>query len=568
MPTIDSRDERMFPKFTAPEIDRLLRFGQVRRYNKGQPLLVTGEISPGMFVLKTGRVTVARRDPLGHLAPIVEQSLGNFVAEVGQLSGRPALVDVYAIEDVETLLIPSDHLRTVMIEEPELGDLIMNALILRRIALIETGGGGPVLIGSEDAPDVVRLQGFLTRNAYPHHVLDPALDHDAADLVEKYAPNPTDLPLAACPKGPILKNPSEGELARALGMVRIEKQDRTYDVAIIGAGPAGLATAVYAASEGLSVVAFDARAFGGQAGASARIENYLGFPTGISGQTLTARAYVQAQKFGAEMVIPTEVLRMDCGQSPLALELADGARAKALAVVIASGARYRRLDVANLREFEGRGVWYWASPIEARLCRHEEIVLVGAGNSAGQAAVFLRDYAAKIWLVVRGSTLAETMSQYLIDRINAAPNIEVLTNTEVVALSGSQAGQLQRIRCRHRPSGNETEKPARHLFLFIGAEPATNWLQGCVSLDAKGFVQTGASVQMQAMGLHNAAVQPLSLQSSAAGVFAVGDVRSGSVKRVGAAIGEGAAVVAQLHAYLAATRTAAVAAAQPEARTS
>ena len=441
---------------------------------------------------QSGRVKVTRRDPLGHLAPIVERGPGDFVAEVGQLSGRPALVDVHAVDDVEAVLIPPENLRAVMIAEPELGDRIMRALILRRVSLIEAGAGGPVLIGPEDAPDVVRLQGFLARNAYPYQVLDPAGDRDAADLVDKYAPDSSDLPLAVCPKGTILKNPSEADLARALGMVRMDEQDRTYDVAIVGAGPAGLATAVYAASEGLSIVVFDAQAFGGQAGASARIENYLGFPIGISGRDLTGRAYVQAQKFGAEMVIPTEVARLDCGQNPLMLEFADGDLTKASAVVIASGARYRRLDVPNLSEFEGRGVWYWASPIEARLCRREEIVLVGGGNSAGQAAVFLRDYAAKIWLVVRGPSLSESMSQYLIDRIYATTTIEVLTNTEVVALSGSPQRQLERIRWRHRVFGRGNGKAVRHLFLFIGAEPATGWLHGCVSLDAKGFVQTGA----------------------------------------------------------------------------
>ena len=567
MPTIDPRDARIFPQLTAAEVDRLPRFGQVQHYSKDQPLFVTGETAPGMFVLKAGRAKVTRRDPMGHLASIVELGPGDFIAEVGQLSGRPALVDVYALEDVEALLVPPENLRSLMIAEPELGDRIMHTLILRRVALIETGAGGPVLIGSEDSPDIVRLQGFLTRNAYPHQVLDPATDRDAADLVEKYAPSPMDLPLAVCPTRTILKNPSEAQLARALGMVRIDDRNRTYDVAIVGAGPAGLATAVYAASEGLSVVVFDARSFGGQAGASARIENYLGFPTGISGQALTGRAYVQAQKFGAEMVIPTEVLRLDCSRTPLALELSDGARTKAAAAVIASGARYRRLDIPNLREFEGGGVWYWASPIEARLCRREEIVLVGAGNSAGQAAVFLREYAAKIWLLSRGPSLAESMSRYLVDRIKSAPNIEVLTNTEVVALSGSPQGTLERIRWRHRSSGIETDKPIHHLFLFIGADPATNWLQGCVSLDAKGFVQTGMSVPMHDIRSNDAAIQPLSLQSSVAGVFAIGDVRSGSVKRVGAAIGEGAAVVAQLHAYLAATRTAPTEA-LPQARAS
>jgi thioredoxin reductase (NADPH) len=550
MATIDPRDPGMFPKIAPEEIDRLRRFGDVRRYRKGEPLFVTGEIAPGMFILISGRVRVTRRDPLGHLAPIVEQGPGDFVAEVGQLSGRPALVDVHADTDVEALLVPPESLRAIMIAEAELGDRIMRALILRRVVLIETGTGGPVLIGSEDAPDMVRLLGFLARNAYPSQVLDPTTDRDAAELVGKYAPNDTDLPLAVCPKGAILKNPSEAQLANALGMVRIDNADRTYDVAIVGAGPAGLATAVYAASEGLSVVVFDARAFGGQAGASARIENYLGFPTGIPGQALAGRAYVQAQKFGAEMVIPTEVSRLDCGQAPLALELGDGRRAKASAVVVASGARYRRLDVPNLREFEGRGVWYWASPIEARLCRGEEIVLVGGGNSAGQAAVFLRDHAAKIWLLVRGHSLAESMSQYLIDRIKATPNIAVLTQTEVVGLSGSPKGQLERVRWRDAPTGGETEKPVRNLFLFIGAEPATHWLKDCgVSLDAKGFVLTGPGVPSEGRK-GDTSDRPQSLQSSMSGVFAVGDVRSGSVKRAGAAIGEGAAVVAQLHAYL------------------
>jgi thioredoxin reductase (NADPH) len=556
MPNVDPRDENMFPKFLQSEMDRLRRYGHQQHFTDGQPLFVTGEIAPGLFVIETGRVQVTRRDPLGHLAPIVEETAGDFVAEVEQLSGRPALVDVHAVEDVEAILIPGQNLRSVMIAEPELGDRIMRALILRRTALIEVGAGGPVLIGPEDAPDLVRLQGFLTRNAYPYQVQDPAKDRDAADLLAGYAAKPSDLPLVVCPKGNILKNPTEAELARALGMVRTDVQDRIYDVAIVGAGPAGLATAVYAASEGLSVAVFDSHAFGGQAGASARIENYLGFPIGISGQDLTGRAYVQAQKFGAEMAIPTEISRLDCRQKPFVVEFGPTGRTRASAVVIASGARYRRLDVPNLGKFEGRGVWYWASPIEARLCRQEEIALVGGGNSAGQAAVFLHDYAAKIWLLVRGPSLSENMSQYLVDRINATSNIEVLTNTNVIALSGSPQGQLQRIRWRNQLSQEETEKPIRHLFLFIGADPATGWLHDCVSLDAKGFVQTGACVPQEAPSEDNRA-QPLPLQSNIPGIFAVGDVRSCSVKRVGAAIGEGAAAVAQLHTYLSGLRKAA-----------
>src|SRR6201994_438948 len=321
MSTIDTRREQMFPKLTSQEIDRLRRFGRIRHHAPGEALFVTGNIARGMYVLIKGSVRVTRRDPLGHTAPIVEQEPGDFVAEVGQLSGQPAFVDGHAVDDVEALLIPPENLRALMIEEPELGERIMRALILRRIALIEAGAGGPVLIGAENSPDVIRLQGFLARNAYPHQLLDPAQDQDAAKLVEQYAPNPSDLPLAVCPKGTILKNPNETELARARGMVPIDERDRTYGVAVVGGEPAGLSTAVYAASEGLSVVVFDARAFGGQAGASARIENYLGFPTGISGQALTGRAYVQAQKFGADIMIPVGAKALDCTRTDGAFAL-------------------------------------------------------------------------------------------------------------------------------------------------------------------------------------------------------------------------------------------------------
>ena len=551
MPTIDPRDEHVFPKLTPQEIDRLRRFGEVRRYAPGDALFVTGDVAPGMYVLIKGSVRVTRRDPLGHAAPIVEQGPGEFVAEVGQLSGQPAFVDVHAIGDVEALLIPPQNLRALMIEEAELGERIMHALILRRVVVIEAGAGGPVLIGPESSPDVIRLQGFLARNAYPHQLLDPEKDEDAARLVQQYAPNPSDLPLAVCPKGTILKNPSEAELARALGMVPIDERDQTYDVAVVGAGPAGLSTAVYAASEGLSVIVLDARAFGGQAGASARIENYLGFPAGVSGQALTGRAYVQAQKFGARMVIPAEAIRPDLTEVPLALRLDDGRRVKAQTVVVATGARYRRLNIPNLTDFEGRGIWYWASPIEARLCRDEEIVLVGGGNSAGQAAVFLRNFAKKIWMLVRGPSLAESMSQYLIDRICAIDNIEVLTRTEIIALYGSREKQLERVRWRNNVTGEEAEKPIRHIFLFIGAEPATAWLRDSgVALDTKNFILTGSDVAPDARRSNNGSGRPLSLETSVRNVFACGDVRSGSVKRVGAAIGEGAVVGAELHAAL------------------
>ena len=543
MSTFETRRGEMFPKLSPQEIDRLRRFGTVRRYAAGEPLFATGEIRPGMFVLIAGSVTLTRHEGLGRVVHIIDEGPGDFIAEAGELSSRPSLVDARAASDVETLLIPSDGLRALLIAEADIGERIMHALVLRRVSLIEMGAGGPVLIGSPGSPDLLRLQGFLTRNSTPLQVLDPADDPDAAAILARYAPRSADVPLVVCPNGTVLDNPTEVELARSLGILRVDHLDRTYDVAIVGAGPAGLATAVYAASEGLSVIVFDSRAIGGQAGASARIENLFGFPEGIAGQSLTSRAFVQAQKFGAEMVIPNEVARLDCTAAPLALELADGRRARARTAVVASGARYRRPAIPRLEEFEGRGVWYWASPIEARMCRQEHVALVGGGNSAGQAAVFLSAYATRVSILLRGDGLAATMSSYLIDRIAATAKIEVLPRTELVALGGAPGSHLERVRWRRMTTGEETELPIRNVFLFIGADPATQWLSGCgVALDTKGFVLTGSDDHKQ---------RPLPLESNLLGVFAVGDVRSGSVKRIGGAIGEGAAVVSQLHVALA-----------------
>src|ERR1700742_5091670 len=436
------RLEQTFPNLTAAEIARMRRFGEVRKYSDGERLFETGKPGPGMFVVLAGHVAITTRDGLGHVTPIIDQGPGQFLAEVGQLSGRVALVDGHAEGEVETLLIPPERLRALLMAEADLGERIMRALILRRVSLIRVGAGGPVLIGPSNSRGGMRLQGFLTRNGYPHHLLDPVSDHDAAELIARYSPSPTDLPLVVTTDGTVLRNPTESDLARAMGMVRAIAKDKVYDVAVVGSGPAGLSTAVYAASEGLSVAVCDTRAFGGQAGASARIENYLGFPTGISGLALTARAFNQAQKFGAVMLIPAEVMALDCSRrdGTFGLKLESGEVLQARSVVVASGARYRRPEIENLADFEGRGVWYWASPIEARLCAEQEVVLVGGGNSAGQAAVFLSDYARKVHLVIRGGGLGASMSRYLIERIEAASNIELVFNTEVVALDGTRDG--------------------------------------------------------------------------------------------------------------------------------
>ncbi|WOH50260.1 cyclic nucleotide-binding domain-containing thioredoxin-disulfide reductase [Bradyrhizobium sp. sBnM-33] len=542
------RYEQTFPALSDHEIARMRRFGELRTYRDGETLFETGKVGPGMFVVLSGTVAITQRDGLGHITPVIDQGPGQFLAEIGQLSGRVALVDGHAEGDVETLLIPPDQLRALLVAEAELGERIMRALILRRVSLIQGGVGGPVLIGSPSLGDTARLQNFLARNGQPHHVLDPATDKDAADLVARYAASRADLPLVVCPDGTVLRNPSETSLALAVGMITNHAHERLYDVAVVGGGPAGLATAVYAASEGLSVAVFDARAFGGQAGASARIENYLGFPTGISGQALAGRAYNQAQKFGAEMLIPVSVRSLDCSQRDgvfaLATECGQSLRAKS--IVVASGARYRRPEIENLDAFEGRGVWYWASPIEAKLCVGQDVVLVGGGNSAGQAAVFLSGHARKVYMIIRGGGLGASMSRYLIERIEAAPNIELIFNAEVIAVEGGGDGSLERVRWKSRLAPEQHSFDVRNLFLFVGADPATHWLDGCgVTLDRAGFVVTGAQSEQN----QGRPVPPL--ETSVPGVFAVGDVRSGSVKRVGGAIGEGAQVVAALHGYLA-----------------
>ena len=545
-PAHGPRYQETFPTLTAVEIDRLRRYGSLREYSNGEKLFEAGKLSPGMFVVLKGVLSIVQRDGLGHVNPIVEQGPGQFTAEAGQLSRRSAITDGTAKGNVETLLIPTEGLRSLLIAEAELGERIMRALILRRVALLQAGLAGPVLIGAPGAADVIRLEGFLVRNGIPNHLLDPAKDPEAKEVIGRYADLAGGLPLVVCPDGSVLGNPSEQALARQIGMTPVWRTNFVYDVAVVGAGPAGLSTAVYACSEGLSVAVVDARAFGGQAGASARIENYFGFPTGISGQALTARAFIQAQKFGADVMIPVAVKALDCTRvdGAFVLEAEGGERIHARTVVVASGARYRRPALADIAQFEGRGVWYWASQIEARLCAGEEVVLVGGGNSAGQAAVFLSGHASRVRMMVRGPGLAESMSRYLIDRIAAAPNIELMTETEIIALSGSPVGGIEAVRWRDRRAGKEAEAPARNVFLFIGADPATEWLQGCVALDKAGFVTTG-------MAPANGASALSPLESSVPGVFAVGDVRSGSVKRVGGAIGEGAAVVAAIHKSLA-----------------
>ena len=537
--TYATRGDQMFLRFNDAEIERLSRFGERHSYRAGDMLARVGEPGPGVMLILSGRVDVSQSSG-GERRHVVTHERGNFMGELAQLSGRPYLVDEQAMTDVEAVAIPPDRLRALLIAEADLGERLMRALILRRVGLIEAGAG-PVIIGDEADADVLRLVNFLRRNGHPYQRLDPTGDTCAETLIHRFEVIAEELPIVLCPNGKLLRNPTEGQLARCMGLLEPIDSKKLYDVVVVGAGPAGLATAVYAGSEGLSVLAIDCRSFGGQAGASARIENYLGFPTGISGMALMGRAFSQAQKFGVEVAIPDEAVRLKCGNDPCHVQLATGERIQARCVVLATGARYRRLAVEQLDQFEGTSVHYWASTLEADLAADEQVALVGGGNSAGQATVFLAGRARKVTVLAR-RPLSETMSQYLIERIESLANVDVIIGCEISGLEGRD-GNLEAVSWRNRVAGEQTRLPVRFLFSFIGAEPNTDWLGNSgLSLDSRGFVLTGSDVSENR----------LPLETSRRGVFAVGDVRSGSVKRVAASVGDGAQVVAAIHSYLAA----------------
>lgn len=555
---LPGRSHQISPVFTDAELQRLQRYGHRQQYADGATLFEAGDCSFGMLVILSGRVSISRHEGLEQSTVLREVGRGHFIAEVGQLSGRPTLVNGLAVGEVELLVISSESLRALIVAEAEMGERIVRALILRRVGLIEGNAGGPVLVSPAGNGNLFQLQSFLAANGHPHTVLKPDDGAAAQALVNRYAPTPQEWPLVVCPNGTVMKNPSLIELGRCLGMLPALSEETIFDVLVVGAGPAGLATAVYAASEGLSVLALEQRAYGGQAGASARIENYLGFPTGISGRALAGRAYVQAQKFGVEIATPATALKLHCEDWPLRVTLSDNTTVRARTVVLSCGARYRRPSLANLKTYEGRGVYYWASPIEARLCRQEEVILVGGGNSAGQAAVFLSAHAATVHMVIRGAGLAASMSTYLIERIAATPNIILHTHTEVIALEGNEDG-LSGVGLRNNQSGEEKESPVRHVFLFVGADPNTDWLGDCaVAVDEKGFIRTGFDLtRAECRARGDTPISPgdlpdrQPLATSVPGVFAIGDIRAGSTKRVAAAVGEGAAVVSQIHGFLA-----------------
>jgi thioredoxin reductase (NADPH) len=555
MSLIETRHHQMFPVFDRAQIETAKRFasGPARNFAPGEVVFEAGERNAPAWLVLKGSIDVVRRDGLNRESPITSHGPGQFSGEVSQLAGAGMLASGRAgPQGCTALPFDAAHVRALMVGSADVGEILMRAFILRRVGLIEEGGVGSVLIGKPGTPELVRLEGFLGRNGYPYTVLDASDDDDGRAVVERFGVLPDELPLMVCPNGTVLKRPTDAEAGVILGITPELDPEMVFDVAVVGAGPAGLAAAVYGASEGLSVLVLDQRAFGGQAGASARIENYLGFPTGISGMALAGRAFNQALKFGVEIAIPLEVTKLDCGDGRhgelFTLELSSGAKVRARTVVVASGARYRRPPIANLGMFEGAGISYWASPIEAKLCEGEEVALIGGGNSAGQATVFLAPKVKQLHLVVRGEGLEATMSRYLIDRIEALPNVELHTRTEIMDLLGDQVTGLTGAIFRDKTTGETHTCPLRHIFMFIGADPNANWLKQCVEVDGKGFVITGTKF---ADGNGSIGRPPLPLETSRPGVFAIGDVRAGSTKRVAAAVGEGAAVVAQIHSALA-----------------
>lgn len=554
---VSDRSAQRFPRLNALQLDTVKRFGREaeRSFAPDELLFDVGESGVPAWFLTEGSATMFGRDGFDHESQLRALESGQFTGELHQLASRPTLTGTRAGPDgCRALPLNAADLRSLIVGSADLGEMVMRAFILRRVGLLEAGVG-PVLLGRAGSAPLVRLQGFLARSAYPHLAIDCSSDR-GRQLIGDLALPAEDLPLLICPCGRLLKHPSNEEAAAWLGINPALPTDVVYDVAVVGAGPAGLATAVYAASEGLSVLVLDREAVGGQAGASARIENYLGFPTGISGVALTGRALNQAQKFGAEVAIPVAASQLTVKSltsqpdATLQLALSEHQSARARTIVIASGAKYKRPPITNLRDFEGAGVHYWASPVESKLCAGQDVVLVGAGNSAGQAAVFLAPHVRRLYLMVRGTGLEASMSRYLIQRIAALDNVDLHVGHELSELHGTRLGGLEAATFKDKAAGATKHLPVRHVFMFIGAEPNTGWLNDCVALDDKGYVVTGVAAPDRD--------QPsvaLPLETSLPRVFAIGDVRSGSTKRVASAVGEGAAVVAQIHSVLGGVRT-------------
>jgi thioredoxin reductase (NADPH) len=550
---LEQRRAQMFPKLTSAQLARLERQGTRMQTRAGEILVELGAPSRGVFVVAAGSLEVLAPPTATQAASAYELlyllSPGDFTGEMSTLRGTPALVRLRVREAGAVLLIDVEQLRRTVQNDAELSELFMRAFILRRMSVIESGRSEVLLLGSAHSADTLRLREFLTRNARPYINIDIEHDADAQALLERFHVRDEEVPVVICRGGEVLKSPSNAEVAACLGINAPAADDRVHDLLIIGAGPAGLAAAVYAASEGLDVRVVETFAPGGQAGTSSRIENYLGFPTGISGAALAGRAFSQAQKFGAQLSVAWRTVKLRCEGWPYSVDMADGKSIRSRAIIIASGARYRMPDIANLSRFLGRGIYYAATHLEAKLCADEDIVVVGGGNSAGQAAVFLAGSSRHVHMLVRSDGLAESMSRYLIRRIEESPNISLHTRAQLTELDGSD--RLERISWTGRDGHPETGD-IRHVFLMTGAQPNTSWLQGCVVLDDHGFVKTGPDLSKEQLADARWRLPrpPYLLESSVPGVFAAGDVRAGSVKRIASAVGEGSICVQFVHRAL------------------
>lgn len=547
--TLSSGVERMFPTLTPAQVKRIAVHGQARSIRPGEVLVEAGEQVVPFFVVTAGRIEIVR--PSGTTETLVAvHGPGQFIGEVNMLSGRPALVRARASESGEVIELDHEHLLALVQTDSELSELIMRAFIIRRVELIAHGLGDVVLVGSNHCSGTLRVKEFLTRNGHPYSYIDLERDADVQALLDRFHVSAADVPVLICRGEVVLRNPTNQQIANCLGLNDAIDQTQIRDVVIVGAGPAGLAAAVYAASEGLNVLVLETNSPGGQAGSSSKIENYLGFPTGISGQALAGRAYTQAQKFGAQVIIAKGAKRLVCDRKPYAIEMDGDTRVQARTIIIATGAEYRVPTIENLSEFKGVGVYYGATFMEAQLCRDEEVVVMGGGNSAGQAAVFLAQAAKRVHMLVRGNGLAESMSRYLIRRIEQNPVIVLRTKTEIVALEGSN--HLERVRWLYDQAWSTETHDIKHVFVMTGAVPSTQWLDGCVALDAKGFIKTGPDLSRDDLA---AARWPLArpphlLETSLSGVFAVGDVRGGNIKRVASAVGEGSITISFVHQVL------------------
>jgi thioredoxin reductase (NADPH) len=542
------RSAQMFPHLTPVQIARLSAHGRKSAIQKGQLLAEPGDRLP-MYVVLSGSIEIVQPTLTGETL-IVVHTAGSFSGDVGTLRGISAVVRMRVREGGEVLSIDEAHLRMIFQTDSELSELFMRAFILRRVALISTQSSDVVLLGSTHSAGTLRLQQFLTRNTYPFVNLDVDSDASVSELLDRFHVKVEDFPVVLCRGSVVLRNPSNEEVAACLGMNQQIDDDRIRDVVVVGAGPAGLAAGVYGASEGLDVLVLETGTPGGQAGSSSKIENYLGFPTGISGLALAARALIQAQKFGAEIRTAYSALHLNCDQRPYAIEFANGHAVRTHTVVIATGAEYRQLALDNASRFLGMGIYYAATTTEARRCGTAEVIVVGGGNSAGQAAVYLAATCTRVNLLVRANGLADSMSQYLIRRIADTSNITLRTRTEITSLEGQE--QLTRVTWKTAPGNVPETHDIGHVFLMTGALPCTGWLNSCIALNDKGFVRTGTDLRSEDLPASKWANsrQPESFETSIPGIFAVGDVRCGSVKRVAAAVGEGSACIQQVHRVL------------------